>query len=152
MKRLKIVFVLLMVSLILSCDTDRDDIELSQAETNALNLITKEGEWKISNFTLNNAENTAEYTDYIFMFEGANKLSAISTIDEISGTWRISNDSGDEFDPYNDVDFHIFFGSTGKLGDLANNYDVIAATDNEIRLALGENENGTTASLIFSKN
>ncbi|WP_026934290.1 hypothetical protein [Christiangramia echinicola] len=152
MKRLKIVLVVLMVSLVLACDKDRDDIDLSQAEANELNLIAQQGEWKISNFTLNNVQNTADYTDYVFLFDDANTLSAISTIDEVSGTWRVSNDSGDEFDPYDDVDFHIFFSSTGKLGELANNYDVIAATNNEIKLNLGENANGTTALLIFSRN
>ena len=152
MKRLKIVFVLLMVSLVLACDTDRDDIALSEAEANELNLIVQQGEWKITNFTHNNVQNTADYTDYVFVFEDANNLSAISTLDEVAGTWRVGNDSGDEFDSYNDVDFHIFFNSSGKLGELANNYDVIAATNNEIRLTLGENENGTTASLTFSKN
>ena len=136
----------------LSCDTDRDDIDLSEAEANELNLIAQEGEWKITQFTLNKVQNTADYTDYIFVFEDANNLSAISTLDDVSGTWRISNDSGSEFDSYNDVDFHIFFTSTGKLGELANNYDVISATNNEISLTLGENENGTTASLRFSKN
>lgn len=152
MKRFKIVLVLLVVSLVLSCDTDRDDIELSKAESNQLNLIVKSGEWKISQYTYNNIENTANYSDYVFMFEENNNLSAISSIDEVDGTWRVSNDSGDEFDSYNDVDFHIFFTSTGKLGELANNYDVIAATNNEIRLNLGENSAGDTASLIFSKN
>jgi len=152
MKRLKIVFVLLMVSFVLACDTDRDDLELSEAEANELNLIVQEGEWKITSFTHNNVQNTADYTDYVFVFEDANNLTATSNLDEVGGTWRVSNDSGDEFDPYNDVDFHIFFNSAGKLGELANNYDVIAATNNEIRLVLGENADGNTASLTFSKN
>lgn len=152
MKRFKIVLVLLMTSLILSCNTDRDDIDLSEAEANELNVIAKNGNWKISEYTLNGSENTANYADYVFSFEESNNLTAKSSIDEVLGTWRASNDSGDEFDPYDDLDFHIFFSSTSKLGELANNYDVLSATDKEIRLILGENANGNAATLIFSKN
>ena len=152
MKRFKIVFVILIATLVISCDKDQDDISLSEAETNELNLIAKNGEWKISKYTLNGSENTANFADYVFRFDESNNLSAKSNIDEVLGTWRVSNDSGDEFDPYDDVDFHVFFSSSSKLGELANNYDVLAATDREIRLFLGENANGSTATLIFSKN
>ncbi|QYA26362.1 hypothetical protein G3I01_12880 [Gramella sp. MT6] len=152
MKRFKIVLVFVMVSMLLSCDTDQDDISISEAEANELNMIAQEGEWKISQFTRNDVENTANYSDYSFVFEDGNNLMAFGSIDEVSGTWRVSNDSGDEFDPYDDVDFHIFFSSQGKLGELANNYDVIAATDSEIRLILQQNSNGDSARLTFSKN
>ena len=152
MKRFKIVLVLLTVSLFLSCDTDQDDISLSEAEAKELNLIAQEGEWKISQFTRNNVENTANYADYAFVFDDGNNLTAFGSIDEVSGTWRVSNDSGDEFDPYDDVDFHIFFSSQGKLGELANNYDVIAATSSEIRLIMQQNSDGDSAKLTFSKN
>ncbi len=138
--------------MLLSCDTDQDDISISEAEANELNMIAQEGEWKISQFTRNDVENTANYSDYSFVFEDGNNLMAFGSIDEVSGTWRVSNDSGDEFDPYDDVDFHIFFSSQGKLGELANNYDVIAATDSEIRLILQQNSNGDSARLTFSKN
>lgn len=136
----------------ISCDTDQDDIDLSEAEARELTLIAGNGEWKISMASFNNEENTANYSNYIFSFQESNNLSAVSSIDSVMGTWRVSNDSGDEFDSYNDVDFHIFFNSNGKLGELANNYDVISATENEIKLSLGENANGNTAFLTFSKN
>ena len=152
MKRFKIVLVLLMVSFFLSCDTDQDDISLSEAEAKELNIIAQKGEWKISQFTLNTTENTASYSDYVFVFGDGNNLTAFGSIDEVSGTWRVSNDSGDEIDPYDDVDFHIFFSSQGKLGELANNYDVIAATNSEIRLFMEQNANGDSATLTFSKN
>ena len=152
MKRFKLVFVLLMIGIMMSCDTDRDDIDLSEAEARELNLIAAQGEWKITEASYNNIETTASYSSYVFLFEDSNNLTAISDYDSVNGTWRVSNDSGDEFDSYDDVDFHIFFNSAGKLGELANNYDVISATENEIRLMLGENANGTTALLTFSKN
>ncbi|TRO66406.1 hypothetical protein [Christiangramia sabulilitoris] len=152
MRRLKTIIVLLSLCISISCDTDRDDIELSEAEARELNLIVQQGEWKISNYTLNSADITANYVDYVFHFEDENSLLAISAAEEVAGTWRINNDSGDEFDSYNDVDFQIFFSSAGKLGELTNNYDVISATRDEIRLNLGANTTGTTANLVLIKN
>ncbi|GAA4323931.1 hypothetical protein GCM10023164_24660 [Christiangramia aestuarii] len=141
-----------MVGIMMSCDTDRDDLELTEAEARELNLIASQGQWKISEASYNNVETTANYSSYVFLFEDGNNLTAKSDFESVSGTWRVGNDSGDEFDPYNDLDFHIFFNSAGKLGELANNYDVISATSSQIRLQLGENANGTTARLTFSKN
>lgn len=152
MKRFKIVLALITISVFLSCDTDRDDIDLSTAEANELNLIVQQGEWQITQFSLNGSDRTALYEDYIFIFEEENNLSANSSIDQVTGTWRISNDSGSEFDSYNDVDFNIFFTSNAKLGELTRNYDVISATNTEINLNLEMNENGDTATLSFSKN
>ena len=152
MKRFKIALVLLVTLISLSCSTDRDDIELSEAEARELSLIASRGEWRISFASFNDVETTANYGDYLFSFGEANNLSAESSLELVSGTWRVSNDSGDEYDPYNDVDFHIFFNSSGKLGELSNNYDIVSATSNEINLKLGENANGTTAFISFSKN
>lgn len=152
MKSLKILLVLLTFSLVLSCDTDKDDIDLSAAEANELRLMVQQSDWRITQFTLNNTENTAYYSDYIFSFEEPNTLSATSSVDQVIGTWRINNDSGSEFDSYYDVDFHVFFSSESKLGELSHNYDVISATNQEIRLALQANANGDTATLTFSKN
>jgi len=152
MKRFKIVMVFITVFTLFSCDTDMDDIDLSTAEANELNIIVQKGEWKITQFSMNGSDRTANYKDYIFLFDEENSLYASSSIDEINGTWRISNDSGSEFDSYNDVDFNVFFMSDSKLGSLTNNYDVISATDNEINLMLETSENGNTARLSFSKN
>ncbi|MDR5590348.1 hypothetical protein [Christiangramia sp. SM2212] len=152
MKRFKIVLAFFTVLTLLSCDADMDDIDLSTAEAQELNVIVKNGEWQVTNFTLNGSDKTATYEDYSFVFEEDNNLSATSTIDQTEGTWRINNDSGSEFDSYDDVDFNIFFTSNSKLGELTRNYDVISATSSEINLILEMDENGDTASLSFSRN
>lgn len=151
MKRFKIVLVFVTISLLVSCDNDKDDIALSAAEAAQLNHIVQQGEWKISEYTRNGTDNTANYSNYIFAFEEENRLVVNSTSDVVNGTWRISNDSGSEFDSYNDVDFNIFFESSGKLGELTSNYDVISATNDQINLSMEQN-NGETALLSFSKN
>ncbi|MCM8570016.1 hypothetical protein NE848_11545 [Gramella jeungdoensis] len=152
MRSLKNVLILFSLSLILACDNDKDDIALSAAEAAQLNQIVMQGEWRISNYSSNGNDNTANYSDYIFVFEDDNNLSVTSPSDNINGTWRISNDSGSEFDSYYDVDFNIFFGSSDKLGELTNNYDVISATNDEIKLSLENSPNGNSAYLTFSQN
>lgn len=152
MRSFKIVLILFSLSLILACDNDKDDIALSAAEAAQLNHIVMQGEWRISNYNSNGTDNTANYSDYLFVFEDDHNLSVTSSSDNFSGTWRISNDSGSEFDSYYDVDFNIFFSSSGKLAELTNNYDVISATNDEIQLSLENSPNGNTALLTFSKN
>ncbi|MDX1543483.1 MAG: hypothetical protein R3214_06000 [Christiangramia sp.] len=152
MRSFKIVLILFSLSLILACDNDKDDIALSAAEAAQLNQIVMQGEWRISNYNSNGTDNTANYSDYLFVFEEDRNLSVTSSSDNFSGTWRISNDSGSEFDSYYDVDFNIFFSSSGKLAELTNNYDVISATNDEIQLSLENSPNGNTALLTFSKN
>lgn len=153
MRSFKITFILLSLSIFLACDNDQDDIALSAAEAAQLNQIVQQGEWSISTYTSNGSDNTANYSDYTFIFEEDNNLSANSSSDNITGTWRISNDSGSETDSYDDVDFNIFFSSTGKLAELTSNYDVISATNNEIRLSLENSEEGSnSAMLTFSRN
>lgn len=152
MKRFKVVLILITITLVLACDSDKDDIALSSAEAAQLNHIVQQGEWKISEYNNNGIDDTANYTDYIFAFEEERNLVAHSTSDVVNGTWRISNDAGSEFDSFNDVDFNIFFGSSGKLGELTNNYDVISATNDQIRLSLENSGSGNSIFLTFSKN
>ena len=152
MRRLQFILVIMLVNLLTSCDKDMDDIERSEAEVKALINIVQEGEWNITNYTYEGSNETANFSDYVFSFQEANDLLATTNADEVLGTWRISDDSGDEFDPYNDVDFNIFFDSSGKLGQLTNNYDIISATANQIRLKLAANRDQQTATLTFSRN
>ncbi len=152
MRTLKSLFVLLLIGVFLACDTDQDDIALSTAEAEQLNVMVKSGSWHISEFILDDDNNTAEYANYEFVFNENSKLAAEAKGESLSGTWRVSNDSGSEYDSYYDVDFNIFFDSSTKFGELTNNYDVISATNSEIKLNLQDNPSGKTAILVFSKN
>ena len=152
MKRFKLVLVVFTVCLLWSCDTDRDDIGLSEAEANQMNLLVKEGDWNIVRFEENGMDKTADFSDYAFTFEDPNNITAIAKDGTLVGTWRINNDNGNEFDPYNDLDFNLYFTPDHQLGDLTNAYDVISASNAEIKLSLEGNANGNTGFLTFSKN
>lgn len=153
MKNLKIFLVLLFLSVSLACDKDNDDISNSTAEVQELNLIVREGEWRITEYSLNGDDDTANFSDYIFNFEENNEFFADNFNENIRGSWRIYNDSGNEFDSLTDVDFNIFFEATAKLSELTNNYDVISATSDEIKLTIdNQEENGNIILLTFSKN
>lgn len=152
MKSLKILLVLFTLNLLIACDKDNDDISRSAAEAQQLNLIVKDGEWRITEYTLGASNNTASFSDYLFNFEDNNNLLVSSSVEEINGTWRVSNDAGSETDSYNDVDFNIFFSSGEKMAELTNNYDVISATSEEVRLVLENQSSENTVFLTFSKN
>ncbi len=151
MKNFKLLFIALSLVLITSCGNDNDDILSTSAQVKELRLLMQADTWHISKFVKNNDDLTADYNDYNFVFEDNNVLRATSEINEITGTWRISNDSGSETDSYFDVDFNIFFSPEGKFGDLSSDYTVISANAEMINLDLGENASGT-AMLSFSKN
>lgn len=152
MKRFKLVLVAFTVCLLWSCDTDRDDISLSQAEVDQMNLLVKQGDWKIARFEENGMDKTANFSDYSFAFEDPNNITAVAKTGDMQGTWRINNDNGSEFDSYNDVDFNLYFTPDHQLGDLTNAYDVISANNVEIKLSLEGNADGNTGFLTFSKN
>ena len=148
----KVIPLLLLCVLIISCDKDNDDILLSKAESNALNEMVKNGEWKVSSFIINGEDKTANYLDYDFSFKENNNISAESTSEELIGTWRINNDMGGEYDSYYDVDFTLYFNSQGKFGELTNEYDVDQATDSKIALSKTSIDGELTSLLTFSKN
>lgn len=95
---------------------------------------------------------TSDFEDYIFAFEGSNELKANTLTGKHDGTWRVSNNTGTEYDSANDLDFTIFFTPNGKLGELTNAYDVISANSSEIKLTLEKNANGNTGFLTFIRN
>lgn len=152
MRNFKLLFVAVSFIFITSCDSDKDDILSTAAQVNELRILMQNNSWHISSFVKNNDDLTADYTDYAFNFDENNVLRAVSSVNEIDGTWRVSNDSGSETDSYFDVDFNIFFSPEGKFGQLAGDYSVISANAETIKLNLGENISGNTAMLSFSKN
>ena len=151
MTRLKLLFVLLFVNTLISCDKDNDDLEKSTLEARALNSMIMDGEWKVSQFMVNGTDEAPDYQDYVFVFEENNNLEAEAAIESVQGTWRVNNDSGGEFDSYYDVDFHIFFQPSAKLAKLAHNYNVIYATETEVRLQLEGPEDNNDIFLSFKK-
>ncbi len=68
MKSFKHFLLLLSIIFMVSCTTDMDDISTSTAEVIQLNNLIKESDWKISGFTYNENDLTANYEDYVFSF------------------------------------------------------------------------------------
>ncbi|AVR46249.1 hypothetical protein C7S20_13805 [Christiangramia fulva] len=152
MKKLKLLLAAVSLMVITSCGKDNDDILSTDAQVKELKLLLQDGNWKISNFVKNQEDLTAYYSDIVFSFENNNVLKAVSAGNEIPGTWRISNDTGNDVDSYFDVDFNLFFNDDSKLKELRNDYSVISANSEKINLEIGENPLGNTVSLSFSKN
>jgi len=152
MNRLKMLLLITTVIFCFSCDTDQDDMDLVDTELIALNELLVDTEWRVSNFAEDGIVKTSDFEDYIFAFEGSNELKANTLTGKHDGTWRVSNNTGTEYDSANDLDFTIFFTPNGKLGGLTNAYDVISANSSEIKLMLEKNANGNTGFLTFIRN
>ena len=78
MKRLNCLLVILIMSFIVSCDTDNDDMELVETEIVALNEILLDSEWRITSFTENGQNKTDDLENYKFIFQSSNELIADS--------------------------------------------------------------------------
>lgn len=152
MKIPKMAIIAIILLVMTSCNKDNDDILSTSAEAAELNLIMKQGSWTISNFVKNDENLTADFKGYDFSFEENNVLQAISSTDQISGSWRASNDSGSEYDSYYDLDFNIFFSASTSFESLTSNYNVVSATSNEVKLEMKPNAASNTGSLTFIKN
>lgn len=150
MKFLKLVSLVFGLYFFTACDKDQDDITKSLAESRELKEIMLKGEWKITSYKVEGENKTAQFSDYTFIFASNNELIARSAPNDIIGSWRVGNDAGSETDSYNDVDFNIFFGASGKLAELTRNYDVISASQSEVQLSLEVDTNATIL-LTFSQ-
>jgi hypothetical protein len=149
MKKSVLVVVAILVCFITSCDTDRDDIKLSQAELIEFNKMIKNGNWTISAFTDNGNSRTKNYEGFNFTFKESNELLVNADAGLVNGTWRTNNDSGPGYESRKKVYLHIFFGDDEKLSNLTNSFIVISASPEKVQL---ESLDDDSTSLVFSKN
>ncbi|MFV8225761.1 hypothetical protein [Christiangramia aquimixticola] len=145
------VFLLLVsvVCFLTSCDTDRDDIKLSQAELIEFRKIVKNGEWKVSKFIENGTAKTNNYDGYSFSFQELNTLIASGNAAEVNGTWSTNRDEGPGYEANKKIYLHLFFGADEKLSNLTNSFIVISASSSEIELEVMDND---STLLSFRKN
>lgn len=152
MKKISYLLALSFFLLVCSCSKDNDDIQANVAETSQIIAIAKSGAWTITDFKEDGVDETANFNAYVFRFEDNNILTATSSSSTVSGTWRISDDTGDDDDPANDIDFNIFFNSPEVFTDLTEDWEVVSASSNQMVLIHFSGGNGGTDNLTFTKN
>ncbi len=113
-----------------------DDTELVAALTN--------GDWYIT-YYFDDEDETADYIDFVFRYASDNTATATDLNGTTNGTWSIS--SGDE----TDLELNLNFGTGIPLDELAEDWDVLEATNDIIRLKDVSGGNGSTDFLTFER-
>jgi hypothetical protein len=149
-----LIYGLLVFSLLTGCNESDDKKNDSQKITEIENTVTT-GKWKITLFSEDGTVETATYSDYQFTFtEGSpsNTISATDGANTYQGSWSITDDnSNDDSNNYEDLDFNIFFSTPSDLTELNEDWEVISMTDTKIELKHISGGGGGTDLLTFEK-
>jgi len=112
-----------------------DDTELVAALTN--------GDWYVTYF-FDDTDETADFMDYVFNYASDGTATATDMSGTTNGTWSTS--SGDE----TELELNLNFGTTMPLDELAEDWDVLEATNDIIRLK-DLSGDGSTDFLTFER-
>ncbi len=102
------------------------------------------GDWFIT-FYFNDTDKTTNYNDYVFNFASDGTGIATNTNGSTNGTWSTS--SGNE----TLLELNLNFGTTIPLDELAEDWDVLEATNNIIRLKDVSGGDGSEDFLTFER-
>jgi hypothetical protein len=114
-----------------------DDSSLVQALTN--------GDWYVTNY-FDDEDETALFDGLVFNFASDGTATANDGMTDTNGTWSTS--SGDE----TLLELNLNFGTTVPLDELEEDWDVLEATNDIIRLKDISGGDGTTDFLTFERN
>jgi hypothetical protein len=125
-------------TLITDCvaNTNTDPIDVSQFEED---LTT--GIWYVEYF-FDDYDETDNYADYEFTFALDGTAQAVKATIVTSGTWELVNN----------FKFDLFFGTNAPLAELDEDWEILEATADIIKLKHISGSDGSTDYLTFSRN
>ena len=112
--------------------------------TGPLVAVLTTGDWYVT-YYFDDGDETSNYADYVFNYATNNTATATNSSGPTNGTWSIS--AGDE----TELELNLNFGTTPPLDELAEDWDVLEATNDIIRLKDISGGNGTTEFLTFER-
>ncbi len=112
-------------------------------DTALVNALTT-GDWYVT-FYFDDVDETANYQDYTFNFATDGTATATDSGGSTPGTWSTS--AGDE----TDLELNLNFGTTIPLDELADDWDVLEATNDIIRLKDVSGGDGSEDFLTFER-
>ena len=106
-----------------------------------LSLYLTDGSWSVSTYLDDGTDETGDFTTYTFVFQ-ENGVVTADNGNTTNGTWIIQ-ESGDKL--------LLDFGTTTPLDGFNEDWEVVSASETQIELRDVSGEDGTTDTLIFTK-
>jgi len=113
-------------------------------DTALVNALTM-GDWYVT-YYFDDVDETTDFADYVFNFASNNTATATAPGGTTNGTWSTS--SGDE----TELELNLNFGTIDPLDELAEDWDVLEATNDIIRLKDVSGGDGSVDFLTFERN
>lgn len=104
--------------------------------------ILTSGSWYVTYF-FDNEDETIDFAGYEFTFATNNTAQAVSTSNTINGTWSLTNS--------NTPDLNLFFGNTDPFDELDEDWDIIEATQDIIKLKHISGGDGSVDFLTYER-
>ena len=83
------------------------------------------GTWKVSSFHESSEDHTAEFSNYVFIFNANGTLTATISGTTTTGSWFFDDSSNE---------FHIQIGTTSPLTDISKGWIILESTSAVFRL------------------
>ena len=144
---------ILIASGLSSCSSDDSANNVGNNPTPIINALNS-GNWRITKLIDSGEDETNDYINYVFNFGTNNVLTATNT-NTYNGIWSVTNDSNDDDNPSNDLDFNIIFTTPAPINfidDLSDDWDILTYSNSKIELIDVSGGNGGTDYLTFEKN
>ena len=101
------------------------------------------GDWRITQFTEQGNDETADFAGYRFTFSSSGVLSAVRSNISQTGNWSVGSGKFT-------INLGTKSGNNKPLGELTDDWKIVAVTETEIRLT--DDNAANNEFLTFSKN
>ena len=149
-RRMKFIAIaLLSVGLIISCSKDDEtkvEEDITAADMSEIKAAVESGDWRITNYSDADNDETTNYVGYTFTFNSDGILGATNGNIAVSGAWSMTSSDVDE------LDFNIFFTSPAIFEELADDWEIEKYSSAKIELKDVSGGDGTIDYLTFEKN
>ncbi len=139
---------LLSMGLIISCSKDDEtkvEEKITAADMSEIKATVESGDWRITNYSDADNDETTNYVGYSFTFNSDGTLGATDGNTSVSGVWSMTTSDVDE------LDFNIFFTTPDIFEVLADDWEIKKYSSSKIELIDVSNEDNSTDYLTFVK-
>ncbi len=100
------------------------------------------GSWFVT-YYFNDTDETSDFAGYEFTFATGNTAQAVSASNTVNGTWSLTNS--------NTPDLNLFFGTNAPFDELDEDWDIVEATQDIIKLKHISGGDGSVDFLTYER-